>query len=363
MIDLNNQYSVSAEAKKLISIFISDDKDYKRYLMGRNEHSALLSKTFKIDGFVDDFTDDDFKWHNLPVLKCNSLPANAIVINCVFSIGPVTAHRSLENSGLKSIIKYSDLMSEFKEKVPTPRFIEETSKDIDTNINKWNNLYNNLYDDQSRKILIDILKYRSTGNYFYMDSYKIRLKEQYFEEFLNFKDNPVFVDAGGYDGDTTEEFCKRYPNYQKILFFEPSKLNLKKALDRLKGYNSIEFFEEGVSDTESVLSFNSELGSASTISEIGKEKIKCTTIDNRVSEKIDFIKMDLEGWELNALKGAFKHISNDFPNLAIAVYHHPSDFWKTFDFIMNLRNDYKIFLRHYTEGWSETIMYFIPDNN
>ena len=70
--------------------------------------------------------------------------------------------------------------------------------------------------------------------------------------------------------------------------------------------------------------------------------------------------MDLEGWELKALAGAKKHILEDHPKLAIAVYHHPSDFWRVFEFVISLRQDYKIFLRHYTESWTETIMYFVP---
>jgi hypothetical protein len=74
----------------------------------------------------------------------------------------------------------------------------------------------------------------------------------------------------------------------------------------------------------------------------------------------DFIKMDLEGWELKALQGAVRHIREDHPKLAIAVYHHPSDFWRIPEFILSIRDDYDLYLRHYTEGWSETVMYFVP---
>jgi hypothetical protein len=73
------------------------------------------------------------------------------------------------------------------------------------------------------------------------------------------------------------------------------------------------------------------------------------------------IKMDLEGWELRALAGSREHIIMDHPKLAICVYHHPSHFWGVFGFVMGLRADYKVFLRHYTEGLDETVMYFVPD--
>jgi hypothetical protein len=70
--------------------------------------------------------------------------------------------------------------------------------------------------------------------------------------------------------------------------------------------------------------------------------------------------MDLEGWELRALNGAKRHIVEDHPKLAVAVYHDAPDFWRAREYVANLRTDYTIYLRHYSEGWSETVMYFIP---
>ena len=70
--------------------------------------------------------------------------------------------------------------------------------------------------------------------------------------------------------------------------------------------------------------------------------------------------MDLEGWENKALLGAKNHILQDHPKLAIAVYHSASDFWSIPQLVLGIRNDYDVYLRHYTQGWVESIMYFIP---
>ncbi len=61
-----------------------------------------------------------------------------------------------------------------------------------------------------------------------MRNYSVRLNEQYFEDFLLIK-YEIFVDAGGFDGDTTELFCTKYPKNKKVLFFEPSVKNMKLA--------------------------------------------------------------------------------------------------------------------------------------
>ena len=68
--------------------------------------------------------------------------------------------------------------------------------------------------------------------------------------------------------------------------------------------------------------------------------------------------MDLEGWEMNALQGSRGHIKLDRPKLAIAVYHHAKDLRLTYEYINKFDHEYKLYLRHYTQGWSETVMYF-----
>lgn len=217
-----------------------------------------------------------------------------------------------------------------------------------------------LADDLSKQVLDDLLRYRLTADYRMM-AYQVRFEDQYFEDFLGLGSQEVFVDAGGFDGDTTELFCKRNPDYEKVFLFEPSPTNLEKAKTRLQRFRSIEFFPTGVSDVVGSLWFNPDGGSSSSISKFGSARIDVTTIDEQIDSKVTFIKMDLEGWELKALRGSRRHILEDHPKLAIAVYHHPSDFWRIFEFVTGLRKDYKVFLRHYTEGWSETVMYFRPE--
>jgi FkbM family methyltransferase len=194
-----------------------------------------------------------------------------------------------------------------------------------------------------------------------MVDYSTRLSDQYFESFLSLN-NEVFVDAGGFDGDTTEEFCKRYPTYKKVILFEPSEKNMLNAKKRLANRRDIEFITQGISDTSGTLSFNSDAGSASAVNSEGACTIEVTTLDVTVKEKVTFIKMDLEGWEIKALEGCKQHIIEDHPKLAISIYHSASDFWRVPKYILSLRQDYDIYLRHYTEGWSETVMFFLPNS-
>lgn len=350
---------LTPEVRRLVNLFVSPEGVGRRYLLGRNEHSEVLSKAIDIDGFVDDFADVGTVWNYKPVMRGEDLPSSAIVVNCSMSIRPISAHKRIEKLRLDGPLAYSDLCKTFPDRFVLPDFVLETREDVRLNQARWKTMSEGLADDESKRVLDDLLRYRLTADYRMM-SYQVRFEDQYFEDFLGLGSREVFVDAGGFDGDTTELFCMKNPDYEKVFLFEPSLTNLEKAKTRLHRFRCIEFFPTGVSDAVGSLCFNPYGGSSSSISKFGSDRIDVTTIDEQIHSRVTFIKMDLEGWELKALMGSRRHILEDHPKLAIAVYHHPSDFWRIFELVTGLRQDYRVFLRHYTEGWSETVMFFVP---
>ena len=84
------------------------------------------------------------------------------------------------------------------------------------------------------------------------------------------------------------------------------------------------------------------------------------TIDNLLSDGIDFIKLDIEGAELDAIKGAKNTIKYYTPILAICIYHKANDWYRIPQKVLEINKNYKIYIRHYMEGIFETVMYFIP---
>jgi hypothetical protein len=67
--------------------------------------------------------------------------------------------------------------------------------------------------------------------------------------------------------------------------------------------------------------------------------------------------MDIEGAELNALKGARRIIEEQTPKLAICVYHKPKDIWEIPQLILDICPRYKFYLRHYSFSPTETVLY------
>lgn len=86
--------------------------------------------------------------------------------------------------------------------------------------------------------------------------------------------------------------------------------------------------------------------------------VQAIDIDSVVGDdKVTFIKMDVEGSELQSLKGAQKTIRKNRPRLAISVYHRPEDLVEIAEYILELNPEYQFILRQYNSNFWETILY------
>ena len=75
----------------------------------------------------------------------------------------------------------------------------------------------------------------------------------------------------------------------------------------------------------------------------------------------DFIKMDIEGAELSALKGGISTIKKCRPQLAISIYHSSEDFVNIPLYLKENLENYKFRLGHYSPRLSETVLYAMPN--
>ncbi|MCM1295757.1 MAG: FkbM family methyltransferase [Muribaculaceae bacterium] len=182
---------------------------------------------------------------------------------------------------------------------------------------------------------------------------------QYFDVFSPIKDE-IFVDAGSYDGDTIRKFVEwTNGQYKKIYAFEPNK-ELGEILLRNVKEEKIEnviFTPEATWEKKADLNFVNDSAS-SRVNKCGEFIVKATDIDSIVGDaKVTYIKMDVEGSELESLIGAHKTIMRNKPRLAISVYHKPGDTVELADYILKLNLGYKLLLRQYNSNFWETILY------
>ena len=65
--------------------------------------------------------------------------------------------------------------------------------------------------------------------------------------------------------------------------------------------------------------------------------------------RVDFIKLDVEGAELDVLRGAVTTIARFKPILALSAYHKLDDFWTLMNFVKSIRPDYEFAMRQFAD--------------
>jgi len=358
---MNNTISPNKELylKQLCESFINS-YPLPRYIFGRNNYAKSVAELIPVDGFIDEYTSDDL-FMGKPIIKnLAEVPQNAIVLSCIVGNVPVSIKRKIEGYSLRcldyySFLRFSNLASKNIE------FWENFHTEFNKNSGEYQTIQSLLTDQKSKEIFERILAFRINYDLSQMEIFEDIQYRQYFEDFLELQvKDETFVDVGGFDGYTSLEFIKRCGQFKKIYFLEPESTNLNKAKVLLKEYQNIEYLEYGASNKRETLCFENEKGSASKVSVTGSIVIEADTLDNMIHDKVSYIKMDIEGSESIAIEGAKQTILKYHPRLAICVYHKANDLIDIPKQILAIRSDYDIYLRHYTEGVVETVMFFIP---
>lgn len=170
-----------------------------------------------------------------------------------------------------------------------------------------------------------------------------------------------FIDCGAYDGDTIKVFKDLTGDrFDKIYAFEADKGNYQKLSYHYASDSRMKLIDKAVWSSECELHFSSGNKSTSSINEHGQEIIQAVTLDKAVDDRVTLIKMDIEGAEMEALKGAAELIRRFHPKLAICIYHKLEDMWEIPIYIKSLYDDYHIYIRNYQDRLDEIVCYAIP---
>ncbi len=147
----------------------------------------------------------------------------------------------------------------------------------------------------------------------------------------------------------------------RIIAFEPGKLNMSVLKKEFEKDRRIVFKHSGLSDKTGELYFH-EQGSSSYLTSKGNENsvIPVSAIDEVPECKgATWIKMDIEGAEMDALEGARATIKHNKPILTICIYHSDEDMVRIVEWVHELVPDYKLYIRQHTRRNHETVLYAI----
>jgi FkbM family methyltransferase len=288
-------------------------------------------------------------------LAAFGVPVVIGIFNFTTNIAPIA--RSLARLGFKQVLTYP----EYHERYGTDddfwltkrAFYADREADIIAT-------YNQLDDERSRQVYYDCLAYRLNGDGNLLAAPDVA--NQYLPADLPAPASPMrLIDGGAFNGDTLRFFADRQ-RLEAIAAFEPDPTNYAALCvtagelgERLRDAIMIPC---GVGERTEMLSFHSGGGGGSAIAAAGTTNIQVVALDDILPTFAPtFLKLDVEGAEPAALRGAAQLIRRARPRLAVCVYHAPEHLWTLPRLICEINPSYRLALRYHQWNGFDVVAY------
>ena len=309
-------------------------------------YGVKISGVFATDGFVRDKC-----FHGFKLSSYSELKEKFGEMTVLLSFG------SGREEVLSNIRRISAEQELYAPDVPVYGGTLFTSEYANANKEALSNVYNRLYDDKSKETFENIIRYKLSGKLDFLYECEVSEDEPY-GSFLKLSDNEIYLDLGAYTGDTVADFVRRVKTYKSITAVEPDKKSFKKLLSNTAELNSFKAVNACVSDYIGMSEFAMRGGRNSSVGD--GEQIPAVTVDEIVKDGVSFIKADVEGEEIKAIKGAKNTILKHRPKMQLACYHKTEDLIAIPHAICGIRKDYRLYIRHFpcVPAW-DTNYFFI----
>lgn len=233
------------------------------------------------------------------------------------------------------------------------RYIPEI---IDDNYESIAHVLNCLDDEYSKNYFINYLNFCLTRNPRYLKN-NPRCTELYQYDGLEWlkTDRNIILDCGAYSGDTARLFLQKTSGNCEIFCFEPVVENyniLSSWIERedLRNVHAANVavgdrkYRDFVFSSENMATIDSSFRANDSIS----NEIQVDTLDNMAGhlDRVDYIKFDIEGFEMSALRGASTLIERHTPNMLVSAYHKVTDMWEIPLIVFKYCPNYKLYLGH-----------------
>jgi FkbM family methyltransferase len=228
--------------------------------------------------------------------------------------------------------------------------------------------YDLLADDASRREFCAQLRWRCLLDYECLPAADAAGEMYYPDDLYALRPDERFVDCGAYDGDSVRAFVERSQGrFDRIFAWEADPHNFAALESYLSQTDPstrerIQLLPYAVGEHNGIMRFTADgtVGSRASESGAGVE-VMCRSIDSTLGEcHPTLIKMDIEGAEPDALRGARETMARYRPVMAICAYHKCDHLWLLPQLLREANPEYRIYLRRYAEDCWETVYYAVP---
>lgn len=333
---------------------------------GEGQRLARLCASNNIN--IDAIVDDDRSKVGLtvegllvrPPSALASLPKTTPVV--IASHRVLNASKRLRDQGFRTVIPFATLQALAPEQFPPHMFYQNLLNDLWANRSKYEALHDRLADDCSRRVLDAVLGFRQTLDPLVLQ--QVLSEDDLYapKGLFKFTSNEAYVDGGSYDGDTIRAFINRvHGRFDDIYAFEPDPATFESLKSNFQHEPRVHPFHAGLHSHVGKLRFRDDASRGAIFANDGSIEMPVTTIDNALGDRrLSYVKMNIEGAEIDALQGGRNAICKWLPRLAISVYHRASDLWQIPEAILEMHSEYELYLRQHDGGIIETVLYALP---
>ncbi|WP_321276201.1 FkbM family methyltransferase [Thiomicrorhabdus indica] len=343
---------------------------------GRLFYQAMQNANINILFFIDEYTQAT-EYQGIPIKRISEVEDKSLPVLVSVAAFSTAIAEDLGGRGFsdvsdfnQSVVKVPQIIDVF---LPIVWWYEEDkSKMLD--YPKLEQLRTLFADQTSHQVLDRIIGFReniSAETYLTNDAVT-----QYFPEDIDLFShlNAVrMIDCGAFTGDTLAQTIsilgERGTDLDFIALMEPDNKNLEALQANVKKHKQacdLFVLPAGAWSSSKILQITSN-GASSQVTELqsqpeeGAFTIPVVGIDEVFyGAKPNYIKMDIEGAEVEAIEGAKQVIADYSPVLAICLYHRGSDLWNIPLRIHEINPNYNYYLRVHGDMGLETVIYCVP---
>ena len=219
-----------------------------------------------------------------------------------------------------------------------------------------------LADPKSRELFDALLRYRRGG--VIADCPVPSLNDEYTPVDLPRLAEPLrLIDCGAFTGVAIHKFLTAGYAIDSLVAFEPDLANFAILASRNFPVGTALCLPLGTWSSTTQLKFSSGSSMASHLSDSGDVTIQCVAIDDVLhGEPINLVKLDVEGAEIDTLKGMERLIRDQRPNLLVSAYHTPGHLHEIAEMIDNWKLSYRFHLRVHEQNSFGVVLYALQDH-
>ena len=207
-----------------------------------------------------------------------------------------------------------------------------------------------LADDRSKEIFDKVISYKLSGDIRYLRDAQSE-KDEVYRSLLSAESIETAIDAGAYNGDTARELSAYAPRLKRIFALEPDRRNFRKLSEYAESETGFEVTPiKCAAWKESATLLYDSSGNRNAGLNTGAKKtveVDAVAIDSLTSERVDYVKYDVEGAEKEALLGSVNTIKAHRPALLVSAYHRSEDIFELPLLLASIEPSYKLYLRRY----------------